>query len=562
MPRRRALTTAQLDELFALPTGQNTLVRYWTLAGTDLEAIHRRRRDRNRLGFALQLCALRYPGRLLWPGELIPAEALRCVADQVDATPEALATYAARFQTRYEQLDALRTDFGFADVTPRHRREILVWLLPVALATTSAATIAATLMDEVRRRRLIVPGPFIVDQLVSAAMASAERQVAHQLTRNLLPAQAKALDALLTTKESASISGLAWARQPPGAPGHRALMRLVEQRGMLSTIAIDPACVDGIHPERLRKLAREGARFTAQHQRALSPLRRRATLVSTVLDTITRLTDDIVALFDRAVGRVLRRAEIREQDVLIRDSRAINDKVRLLARLGTALIEARETGADLQEAVASAIGWDKLARSVEEAKRLAPPDKSDLSALATRAWPILHRLGPLFLGSLQFHAVPAAAATLRAVELLRSIYESGGRKWPSSLPTSFLRPVWREAVLGADGAERRIWEAATLLALRDRLRAGDIWVEGSGQWRAVEDQLISPTLFAAMREAGPLPIAAPATAEEYLAERHALVQRRLCEVGTKAAADRLEDVRIKGDELKITRSRRRHPMRP
>jgi hypothetical protein len=60
-------------------------------------------------------------------------------------------------------------------------------------------------------------------------------------------------------------------------------------------------------------------------------------------------------------------------------------------------------------------------------------------------------------------------------------------------------------VLGADGAERRIWEAATLLALRDRLRAGDIWVEGSGQWRAVEDQLISPTLFAAMREAGPLP---------------------------------------------------------
>ena len=58
MPRRRALTIAQLDELFALPTELNTLVRYWTLAGTDLEAIQRRRRDRNRLGFALQLCAL------------------------------------------------------------------------------------------------------------------------------------------------------------------------------------------------------------------------------------------------------------------------------------------------------------------------------------------------------------------------------------------------------------------------------------------------------------------------------------------------------------------------
>jgi hypothetical protein len=108
------------------------------------------------------------------------------------------------------------------------------------------------------------------------------------------------------------------------------------------------------------------------------------------------------------------------------------------------------------------------------------------------------------------------------------------------LPTSFLRPAWREAVLSADGAERRIWEAATLLALRDRLRAGDIWVEDSRQWRAVEDQLLAPALFAAIREAGPLPTAAPATAEEYLAERRALLERRLSEVDAKAAADKLE----------------------
>jgi hypothetical protein len=67
---------------------------------------------------------------------------------------------------------------------------------------------------------------------------------------------------------------VAWARQPPGAIGHRALARLVEQRGMLTAIAIDPACADGIHPERLRQLAHEGARFTAHYLRALSPLRR------------------------------------------------------------------------------------------------------------------------------------------------------------------------------------------------------------------------------------------------------------------------------------------------
>jgi hypothetical protein len=41
---------------------------------------------------------------------------------------------------------------------------------------------------------------------------------------------------------------------------------------------------------------------------------------------------------------MFRRAETRERDAVLRDTRAINDKVRLLARLGTALIEARENG--------------------------------------------------------------------------------------------------------------------------------------------------------------------------------------------------------------------------
>jgi hypothetical protein len=405
-----------------------------------------------------------------------------------------LADYAKRPQTRREQLDGLRATFGFRMFAPEHRRDIIAWSLPVALATTNAPAVASALMDELRRRRIVAPGPSVLERLVGVVMLQAERNVALQLTRGLTAEQATSLDALLNRQEGTPTSVLAWARQPPGAPGHRALARLIERLDALRTLGLDPACADGVHPERLRKLAREGGRFTAQHLRALSPLRRRATLAATVLDAITRLIDEGVGLFDRAVGRMFRRAEVREQDALLRDARAINDKVRLLARLGGVLIKARNAKADLETAVAEAIGWDRLARSVVEAERLARPDKTDLPARAARAWPLLHRLGPLFLGAFRLRAVPAAAATLRAVEALRAVYESGGRHWPHSLPTAFLRQTWREAVREAGNAARRTWEAATLLALRDRLRAGDIWVEGSRQWRAVEDQLISPAL--------------------------------------------------------------------
>src|SRR5215210_5222360 len=550
MPRRRALTEAQLENLLALPTTEAELVRYWILGDEDLAIIGRRRRAHNRLGFALQLCALRYPGRVLCAGEVLSDAALSFVAEQIGTEPDVLADYGARVQTRYQQLDALRAQFGFGDLAPV-RQEILGWLLPVALATTSAASIAEALCDDLRRRRLIVPAPSVVEDLVAAALTTAERHVARQLTNRLSSAQVAALDGLLSAEAGTSTSVLAWARQPPGAPGHRSLARLVGQLERLRAIGLDPACTDGVHPERLRQLAREGSRFTAQHLRALSPLRRRATLVATVLDTIGCLTDDGVGLFDRAVARMFRRAETRAQDALLRNARTVNDKVRLLAKLGGALIEARDAGADLEQAVATAIGWDKLARGVAEAERLARPETTDLAALAARAWPVLHRLGPLFLRAFPLRAVPAAAGALRAVEVLRDAYASAGRRWPPSLPTSFLRPAWRDAVLGA-ATDRRTWEAATLLALRDRLRAGDIWVEGSRQWRAVEDQLIPPALFAAMREVGPLPVAAPATAEEYWVKRRLLLERRLAEVNAKAVADELEDVRIKGDELKVS----------
>jgi TnpA family transposase len=556
MPRRRALTELQLEGLLALPSAEGDLIRHWTLGLADLIIVERRRGEHNQLGYALQLCAFRHPGRLLRPAEAIPEASLRFVADQLRISADALAGYATRLQTRREQLDGLREAFGFHMYAPGHGREILAWLLPVALATTNALTIVVALMDELRRRRNVAPGPSVIERLVAAVLVVAERHVAGQLTRGLSSDQTVALDALLASKEDTSISVLAWTRQPPGAPGHKALKRIVEQLIRLRVLGLDPAGAEGVHPERLRKLAREGGRFTAQHLRALTPLRRRATLVATVLDTMTRLTDDGVGLFDRAVGRMFRRAEAREESAVLRDARAVNDKVRLLTKLGAALITAKESGADLDAAVVAAVGWEKLAASVAEAERLARPDKVDLPALAARAWPVLHRLGPMFLDTFEFRAVPAANTTLRAIEILRGVYNNGGRKWPKSLPTGFLRPAWRDAVLdsGSDGGvqHRRTWEAAILLALRDRLRAGDIWVEGSRQWRALEDQLIPRALFTAMREAGPLPVAVPSTAEEYLAERRALLERRMGEINAKAVADTLEDVRIKGDELKIT----------
>ena len=57
MPRRSILTARQRSALFDLPTDEAAILHHYTLADNDIEHIRTRRQSRNRLGFALQLCA-------------------------------------------------------------------------------------------------------------------------------------------------------------------------------------------------------------------------------------------------------------------------------------------------------------------------------------------------------------------------------------------------------------------------------------------------------------------------------------------------------------------------
>ncbi len=72
MPRRAIFDRAWLDALLALPDGEAEVIRHYTLTPEELRQVAGRRRPHNRFGFALQLCALRYPGRVIRPGEAVP----------------------------------------------------------------------------------------------------------------------------------------------------------------------------------------------------------------------------------------------------------------------------------------------------------------------------------------------------------------------------------------------------------------------------------------------------------------------------------------------------------
>lgn len=111
------------------------MVRHWMLTERDLALVNERRRQHNRLGFAVQLCLLRYPGWPLKPGEMPPSNLLECVAEQLTVAPAEIREYSRRDRTRREHIQWLASTYGFSGYFQPYPQMLREHLRHEALAT-------------------------------------------------------------------------------------------------------------------------------------------------------------------------------------------------------------------------------------------------------------------------------------------------------------------------------------------------------------------------------------------------------------------------------------------
>ena len=142
MARRQQLGEAQVAELFDPPTEQRELVRHYTLSETDLSDIRRCRGDHNRLGYALMLCYLRYPGRALRAGERPPPAMLHFVSEQIDVSPDTVDESGSAERSRQRHSIECQDRLGLRPFGKRSAAELTDALLAPAIENDRLATLA------------------------------------------------------------------------------------------------------------------------------------------------------------------------------------------------------------------------------------------------------------------------------------------------------------------------------------------------------------------------------------------------------------------------------------
>ena len=176
MPRRSILSATERESLLALPDAKDDLIRYYTFSETDQSVIRQHRGPANRLGFAVQLCYLRFPGVILGPDELPFPPLLRIVASQLKVPVESWSDYGQREQTRREHLAELQTVFGFQPFTMSHYRQAVHTLTELAMQTDKGIVLASALIEHLRRQSIILPALNAIERASAEAIT---RQPAH-----------------------------------------------------------------------------------------------------------------------------------------------------------------------------------------------------------------------------------------------------------------------------------------------------------------------------------------------------------------------------------------------
>ena len=105
MPSRSPLSAADRDSLLALPDSEDELIRFYTFSERNLSIIRQHRGSANRMGFAIHLCYLRFPGIILGANKTPFPPLLRMVASQLQEPEESWEDYGERDWGQSENSD-------------------------------------------------------------------------------------------------------------------------------------------------------------------------------------------------------------------------------------------------------------------------------------------------------------------------------------------------------------------------------------------------------------------------------------------------------------------------
>ena len=541
------LTCKEQERLACFPDDiqQWDLITYFTLTEHDCSLIDTYQGESNRLGAALQLCAVRYLG--FCPANLNTASSdmTAFLARQLKVDPSVLQDYGKRRMTRSVHFHAVLTHLGFRRVQIEDHEQIVEWLTERALEHDKPTLLFQMICERLKQQQMIRPAVTTLERWVVTARMQAHHESLRRLQPLLTPERVTLLDSLLITEEDKGKTQLYQFRQPAISNTPTALLSTLGKFVTLQSWSVDAWEMSALNPNRQKFLARLGRKYTVQALRRMGPERRYPILLSFLKQTLIDLTDESIDIFDVCIASRHKKARKALQEYQTAIAETTEAHSQLLQTIGDLVLDDTVTDDNLRQAIYQYIPRSNLQMAVKEAHSLRRPN--GYFDFLDDHYSYVRQFAPQFLDTLSFESHEEDNTLLKAIEVFRALNTTKRRTLPDDVPVDFVPDTWQRFVAPEGQPKRRAYELCTLSTLRDKLRSGDIYLPNSRRYTDPETFLIPRSEWLTLRTDVCQQLDLDPTGKARLSERAQELKDLLPRVDR--VLDRSDGIRIEDGEL-------------
>ena len=340
---------------------ENDIITFFTLSELDLAQIPVYSAPYNRLGFALQLCALRYLGFSPEDLSTVPTDALEYLGKLLSVSPSELQEYGNRPQTKAEHLQKVMKYLSFRKATPIDLEIFNAWLLERALEHDRPSLLLQMACKKLHQEKIVRPGITVLERTIIAVRSESQREVYRRLSPVLTNDLKNAMDKIVAPDSSGERTMLFWLRKSASQNTPKSILKSIDKLNWLKSLGVHDWEILSINPNRLKLLAQLGRKYSKQSLFRASDERRYPILIALFYQSLVDLIDETIDIFDRYLAESYAKSERKLDEFKKSVDRSKNEKVWYLRDIGSRILNHDDIAdGELRAAIYQYIARDKL----------------------------------------------------------------------------------------------------------------------------------------------------------------------------------------------------------
>lgn len=475
-------------ENFPKEINEDDLITYFTLSKADLKQVSIPTKNSNRLGLAIQLCALRFMG--FFPKNLkdTPVQIVSFLATQIKIDTNSLRYYGDRENTKLMHQRLIIRHLKFKKFNKLLRKKLYRWLRDRAMEHERATFLVKSTCEKLLNEKIVRPGLTTIERMVSGAREKAWKKTYHIL-EPLIIKNKILIDNLLDSNDTDKIYD--WLKSSAVINSSNAIIQTLDRIEFLITEEIDKWDLSGINANRLKFLFECGRQSTRSQLRRLYAKKKYSIAIVLLKMTLEKSIDEVLEQFDRNISGKDSVAKHKLNNFKKDISKATNEKLWLFKQTGQIILNSKIKDSNVRKNIYQTIPKEDFKNAIEDCDKIIRPKDDNYIDFFSNSFSDIRKYSPRFLNLLRFKSNFSNNNILKNIEFIKEYNIQKDLALLEDVPIETIPLRWRPYIFTEKKKINfRYYEIYTLLELKEAINSGDIWVENSNNFANPKSYLI------------------------------------------------------------------------